>query len=111
MELRFMMHKAGGRITKIETAEHKTIDGVADWFYRGTVEWNNGGKSVGTEIPPWAVCYDPGNTCAKAEYTIISKRLTDHLNANGRWLDKMKEMRDGRMVGWISKKKSAVSQF
>lgn len=104
-----LQHKHGGRITAIIAVAHSTHEKVADWFYRGDVEWRHGGKSVGTAIPPWAVCFDQANTAASEEYATISEALNTYLVEHGKWHD-TKHMKDGRAVSWTPKKKAfAVS--
>lgn len=99
MKTKHLMQKSGGRITAINAIGHSTYKGVADWFYRGDIEWQNGGKSADTEIPPWAICVDHANPEALAEYTKLSEALTIYLHHHGDW-HKEKHMKDGRIVSW-----------
>lgn len=96
-------HKYGGSITSIDAVGHATNDGVAYWFYRGNVEWKDGGKSVGTEIPPWAVCFDHDIPEAHAEYGTVSERLNGYLGEHGKWHDT--KFKKGYAVSWTPKKK------
>ncbi len=107
MQVHHLEHKHGGRIVKVDAVEHATDRGVAYWFYRGDVEWRDGGKSVGTEIPPWAICYDHSIPEAHAEYDTCSAALNGHLLEHGEWLERTKFTRDGRAVAWVAKSKAA----
>ena len=116
MQVSHLRHRWGGRIASIESIEHRTIDGVADWFYRGTIEWDDYGTGIGkrrdsvaTEIPPWAVCLDQDNPEARAEYDTFAEVLSGHLRKHGKWLAKGKQMKDGRIANWIPKKPQAVT--
>ena len=85
MKTKHLLHKHGGRIIAIHSVGHSTHKKVAQWFYIGDVEWKDGGKSVGTEIPPWAVCFDHDIPEACAEYTTVVNKLNAYLVDNGEW--------------------------
>jgi hypothetical protein len=104
METKHLMNKHGARITAIHSVAHDTFRGVADWFYVGDLEWKDGGKSLASEIPPWAVCFDHDNQAAHAEYATISERMNEYLKTHGAWHD-VKFMKDGRAVSWTPKQK------
>lgn len=81
-------HKFGGRITRITGIAHTLGRGNSkrsedSWHFIGNVEWDDGGKSVDTEIAPWAICTigDAGRDEAQP----IFDALSDYLNANGEW--------------------------
>lgn len=103
MELRHTLHKNGGRITRVHRIGHhcvKPVDGRSQdvWFFVGDVDWNDGGKSRETEIPPYAVCYTDREPEGKAEIDDIMAFLSDYLLINGDWY------RDGKSghEGWYA---------
>ena len=98
-----LQHKHGGRITAINAVGHSTYKRVAGWFYIGDVEWKDGGNSVGTEIPPWAVCFDHDIPEAHAEYATVAQKLNDYLGEQGKWHD-TKFVND-MAVAWTPKAK------
>lgn len=104
MKLEHIRHKHGGRIPEIYALGHVTRRGVADWFYLGTVEWDDGTKSTGAEIPPFALCAGQAPE-ARAEVNTLSEALSKYLVERGRWHDPIHK-RDGRMVRWTPKRSS-----
>lgn len=105
MKTAHLQHKHGGRITAIHSVAHAVDRGVAYWFYKGDVEWNDGGKSVNLEIAPWALCYDQKNLSAEKEYATVADTMQKHLIENGEWHDQ-KRAKDGRVYSWSPKKKA-----
>jgi hypothetical protein len=85
MEIKYLHHKHGGRITDISEVGHDTYKGVAEWFYVGTVEWSDGSKSMNMRIAPYAVCYDHDVIEARQEYDHVSDVLTEYLGTQGKW--------------------------
>jgi hypothetical protein len=88
MKIEHLQHKHGGRITELTAIGHDTEDGNAFWFYRGNVDWPDGGKSVDLEIAPWAVCYDHDDKAADTEYDKVSEALATYLREQGAWTAK-----------------------
>jgi hypothetical protein len=57
-EIEMLLHKHGGTITSVSEIGHETYKGVANWFFIGNVEWNDGSRSEAIQIAPIAVCYE-----------------------------------------------------
>ena len=90
MELCNVSHKNGGRITRVDRIEHecaKPQEGRSQdvWYFVGDVEWHDGSKSKGLQIPPYAVCYS--DDAGKASVDAIMAFLNDYLFINGDWCD------------------------
>lgn len=102
MKLTHIGHKNGGDITEITHIGHSTYKGVATWFFVGDIEWAagvGGGKSVATEIPPWALCHDQDNKEAHEECSALLAALNAYLRSVGDWHDQ-KHKRNGRVYSW-----------
>jgi hypothetical protein len=81
-------HKHGGKIVRITSIGHEAAPpkfGRSQdvWFFKGDVQWRDGGTSRDTEIPPWALCYDGD----RSEVDALLADLNDYLLANGDWCD------------------------
>jgi|SRR3974390_12917 len=93
-----MSHKHGGRITKITGIGHvcdKPMAGHSrdNWHFFGDVDWQDGSKSVGLEIAPWAVCSDHEH---HAEVVELMELLNQYLHEHGKWY------RHGKHKGWYA---------
>ena len=104
METKHLLNKHGARITAIHAVAHDTYMGVADWFYICDLEWEDGGTTLGREVPPWAVCFDHDKPEAHAEYSAASEKLNAYLLEQGNWHDPIHK-KDGRIVNWTPKLK------
>lgn len=99
MELRNTFHKSGGRITSVERIGH-TCDRPENgrsrdsWYFVGNVEWRDGTKSKGIEIPPYSVCYH--DEAGKPEIDDLMAFLNDYLLINGEWSC------EGKHAGWYA---------
>lgn len=98
MSASHLKHRHGGTITTVHAVGHETVSGVAEWFFLGDVQWNDGTVSKRTRIAPFALGHDStpeGNVeCAE-----LHGALTDYLSTEGQWHD-MKHKRDGRAYSW-----------
>lgn len=102
-ECKHLEHKHGGKIVAIAAIGHDTIEGVGDWYYVGTVDFDGDGhRSVNVVIPAWALCYD-GTEEGRAEWASLSKLLIDYLNDAGTWHDD-RCTRKGRCYWWTPHK-------
>jgi hypothetical protein len=96
-----LQHKHGGRITRLEKIAHtlnQPKDGHSQdvWYFVGSVEWRDGGKSDSIEIAPWALCADHDNAEAKAEIDGVLEALNEYLHQHGEW------RHGGKVQGWIA---------
>lgn len=99
-----LTHRHGGTITAIHAVGHQTIKGVADWYFIGDVEWQDGTKSKATQISPVAVCCDSAVDEQMAKWKRLHKVLNDYLESAGAWHEP-KHKRDGRVFSWTPKAK------
>lgn len=95
-----LLHKHGGTITKVTAIGHSTYKGVAEWFYFGTVQWDDGSgdPTKEREIPPFCLCHDDTPE-SRARVLELSAALNEYLGEVGEWHD-MKHKRDGRCYSW-----------
>lgn len=93
-----LLHKHGGRIVVLTAIEHSTYKGVADWEWRGVVQWDDGSVSNAAHIAPWAVLSD-GSQDGDDQARLMSERLVRYLERMGTWHDS-KHTRDGRVYCW-----------
>lgn len=105
MQIKHLRHKHGGRITALHAVGHDTHKKVAEWFYEGDVEWDDGSKSYATQIPPWALCHGPSVDASLPELNEVSEALNRYLADHGEWHD-TKFTRDGRAYSWTPKDKT-----
>lgn len=96
-----MFHKHGGKITVLTHIGHEIYDGVAEWFFRGRVEWQDGSVSEDIAIPPYALCHDDTPESTKAVHDALAK-LDRYLQAYGNFHEP-KHKKDGRVVHWTPK--------
>jgi hypothetical protein len=99
-----MLHKHGGKIVVLTAIEHSTYKGVADWEWRGVVQWDDGTISNDAHIAPWCVCSD-GTPDGDDQVRLMSERLNTYLEREGEWHEP-KHTRDGRVVSWTPHKRA-----
>jgi hypothetical protein len=99
-----LLHKHGGKIVVLTAMEHSTDRGVADWEWRGVVQWDDGSVSNDAHISPICLCSD-GTAVGDDQVRLMSERLVDYLERNGVWHDD-KHKRDGRVYRWTPHKPS-----
>lgn len=107
MQIKHLWHKHGGRITEVLGVGHRTVEGVAYWFYLCNVNWTDGGVSEGIEVMPDRLCCSDDNPEAKVEFDRVSAALTSHLHEEGRWLKKGRWVGE-RLVHWVAKQPVGV---
>lgn len=98
--LQHTFHKHGGRITKLERIAHECAKPTGGhsrdiWFFVGSVEWRDGGKSEGLEIAPWAICHDPDDEEGRAEVDSVLEALNVYLLEHGEWFNDGKTRHEG----------------
>ena len=93
-----LQHAHGGTITAVTHIGHQTQRGVADWFFVGDVNWQDGSQSTGIQIGPGDLCHCNENA-AKQEVHRLLALLNNYLAASGNWHDPVHK-RDGRVVLW-----------
>jgi hypothetical protein len=97
-----LVHRHGGVITRVDLIEHETYKGVAEWCYRGRVEWHDGSVSEAARIAPTCLCHD-GSKASERRWHDRSAQLSAYLEEAGDWHD-MKHKRDGRAYSWTPHK-------
>ena len=97
MKTKFLEHKFGGRITEISAIGHETLEGVAEWFYIGRVEWSDGSISKTAHISPAHLCCEDTPE-AKQEYRFVTSAMSDYLAECGTWHEPRK--RNGMVYRW-----------
>lgn len=99
VDLKRTAHKHGGRIIRITSIAHevnKPNDGLSrdTWWFVGDVDWDDGTRSDGLEIAPWAVCcYDDD----RSEVLALSELMANYLAERGEWCD-----RESKHEGWYA---------
>ncbi len=110
VNLKYTYHKHGGNITRITSIGHgedKPQDGRSRdyWFFVGEVKWNDGTKSKGIEIAPWAVCYHDEEK--KNEVLELMAELNDYLAKHGKWYRGSKSGHEGWYATRSKKRRAA----
>jgi hypothetical protein len=101
MTTQTLSHRYGGRVTKVHGVEHLKATPVRGrsrdfWFFRADIEWSDGSKSDGTEVPPHALCCDEPST--NAELRALLDAMNAYLNEHGEW------KHDAKQQGWFAKR-------
>lgn len=99
MKINHLRHKHGGIIRNIHYIGHEIVKGVADWYFVGDVDWDDGTKSNKLQIAPWAVCRIEDTVDAVTECNAVFERMSEYLTKKGNWHD-TKKKRDGRIYNW-----------
>lgn len=98
-----LIHKWGGNILAIQSVNHETDRGVADWFFRCTVHWPDSGRETDCMVGPNQLCHDnteAGVTAHKEAHELLSA----YLRTRGDWHES-KRARDGRIYLWTPHEK------
>lgn len=82
MKTEHLLHRHGGRIASIDAIEHVTVAGRANWYFLGTLEFDNGGHEHRAEISPRDMVAE---TRDAAEFHAALRLLNEYLEAHGRW--------------------------
>jgi len=106
MKTTHLQHKSGGRITEVKAVAHSTYEGAAAWYFKCTVEWNDGGMTENADVSPVMLCYAEEDDTGKQEADAALKVMTDYLQREGRWLRKGRQLKNGCMVFWVPKRPS-----
>ncbi len=101
LETKATLHKHGGTVTRItgighEVAKPKEGRSQDVWHFIGDVTWNDGGKSVGLQIAPWALCYETD----RSEVDALMTAMNQHLHLHGTWCDEK-----SKHEGWYATKR------
>jgi hypothetical protein len=99
-KLQHVHHRHGGRITRITEIKHETAKPKGGrsqdtWFFVGDVEWDDGTKSLNTEIAPWALAQD--GDAGHQEISGLLRAMNTYLAANGQWCHE-----SSRHEGWYA---------
>jgi hypothetical protein len=100
-----LMHKHGGTILSLHAIAHETHKGVADWFFVGHVQWDDGTESPDARIAPYQLCCDADDAAADTTIRRAMRALVNYLGDAGDWHD-AKHTRDGRIYHWTPKAKA-----
>jgi hypothetical protein len=100
------LHRHGGRIISIDRIEHVASKPIAGrstdtWHYIGDVEWNDGTRSKGIQIAPWALVFDGDK---REECDALSELLSRYLAKHGAWFDHDASKHEG----WYATKRVAA---
>lgn len=98
MECKHLQHRNGGKITHLYEVVHETWRGVASWWFRGRVEWHDGGVSDPAPIHPNAIC-TTDTPDSQFEVNAAMRALNEYLRTSGKW-HAAKHKRDGRCYHW-----------
>lgn len=103
--LQHVNHKNGGKIVTITGIHHDTAPpkhGRSQdvWFFKGDIEWRDGTRSTGLEIPPYAVCYVGEEN--RAELDELLADLNTYLLDHGDWCES-----ETKHSGWYARDRPA----
>lgn len=99
-----ILHRHGGKITRLTHVGHATDRGVGYWFFVGDIEWDDGGKSEAREIGPNLVCED-GSKESHDRVVRLMAHLNDYLAAAGEWHEP-KRKSGGRQASWTPRERA-----
>lgn len=112
MQTKHLRHRHGGRIVAIHSVGHVTERGVAWWFYRADVVFDDakdGKVHHDMELAPTVICYGDDEAGSRDEYITANDALSRYLATEGRWHDQ--KTKGDLVYSWTPKKKEGSRQI
>ena len=98
-----LVHKYGGRITKVSGIGHATDGGkIPFWFYVCDIAWQDSSPQKEAKVEPILVCRETDDV---TEVNELAALLSNYLAEEGEWLEKPKHIGD-YVIHWLPRKKS-----